>query len=107
MRADRGRAAARVAALALLAAAAACGADGRLEPKQRAVVELVEAAAADAGATVDRSCVEAVLARLADADAHRILDVGLGGDADLSDEAEELLAEVDGCSSTPGLAENP
>lgn len=81
------------ASIALVACGGSDDGDGGDSP-QDGVADLLIEAAEDAGADVDSDCVRETAQSMSDDDANLIVDAGLDGDPDISETANEVLAEM-------------
>ena len=91
-------------AIATLTLAACGGGDGS-SGSQGEVADMLLADAADEGLDLDEDCVRETAGKLSDDDAEKILEAGPDGDADVSEEADELAAEMFRCVDTDALVD--
>lgn len=95
-----------VAALVLTTLAACGGDDSSSGTTRNAVLDQVIAEAENGGATVDRGCAEAAIAKLSDKDASAILAAGVDGDPDVSEDAMAVANELFGCMNFDGVVDS-
>lgn len=95
-----------LAALVLTTIAACGGDDSSSGTTRNAVLDQVIAEAENGGATVDRGCAEAAIAKLSDKDASAILAAGVDGDPDVSEDAMAVANELFGCMNFDGVVDS-
>lgn len=83
---------------------AACG--GGSGGDQGEVADLFIQAADEEGFELDRECVETAAAKLSDDDARKILDAGIDGDPDVSDDANAVADEMADCLPIDSLIDS-
>lgn len=74
----------------------ACGGSGSGSDQDQ-VADLLIESAGDEGVELDEDCVRDTTAQLSDADAAALIEAGVDGDADLSDEADALAGQIITC----------
>jgi hypothetical protein len=90
-----------VATLAL----AGCGGDDGSSGQQGEVADLMLATAEEEGIVLEEDCVREVAGRLSDEDAAKIVEAGVDGDPDVSDDAEAVAEEMADCVDTDALVD--
>ena len=84
-----------LAAGTLLVAACDSGDDGG--GAQREVADMLADFLDEQGVTFDEDCIRDVTSQLSDEDAELLVDAGIDGDADISDEAVAMSEQLQDC----------
>ena len=76
---------------------AACSSDNASGGSQDEVADLMIQSAEETGFEIDEACVRDITDQLSDDDAEKIVEAGIDGDPDVSDEADALALELIDC----------